>query len=173
MKRILVIGNSGAGKSVFSTKLEKIIDLPVIRLDTFMWRSATERTDEVTFIQNVENILAQPRWIMDGNYYKYLPIRLHRADTVIWLDFSVWVCAWRVLRRHVIDKCSKQKPLPKDGRYSLRLLQFIRFYWWVVWRFYRVNRPIMIEALKEVSNDTKIIILKNQAQVNQFLSSLA
>lgn len=37
MKRVVVIGSGGAGKSIFSRKLGEIAGLPVVQLDKLYW----------------------------------------------------------------------------------------------------------------------------------------
>ena len=37
-------------------------------------------------------MLAQQRWIVDGNYLRTLSVRLAACDTVLWLDPPVEVC---------------------------------------------------------------------------------
>ena len=37
MNRILIIGNSGSGKTTFAKSLSRKIDLPLVHLDTLFW----------------------------------------------------------------------------------------------------------------------------------------
>lgn len=39
MKKIIVIGCPGSGKSTFSRNLSKCLDIPVIHLDILNWKS--------------------------------------------------------------------------------------------------------------------------------------
>ena len=39
MKRIMVIGSPGAGKSTFTRKLQQKINLPIVYLDRLFWKA--------------------------------------------------------------------------------------------------------------------------------------
>ncbi|MEJ2409918.1 MAG: topology modulation protein [Novosphingobium sp.] len=99
MQRILLVGCPGAGKSTAARKLAEITGLPLIHLDRHYWQSGWVRPDRDLWHAKVAELADQPRWIMDGNYSNTLYLRLAAADTLIHLDFSTAVCAWRVGRR--------------------------------------------------------------------------
>ena len=44
-------------------------------------------------------MLAGERWIIDGNYGSTMPMRIARADTVVWLDYPTSLCLGRVFKR--------------------------------------------------------------------------
>ena len=83
MQRVLVIGNSGAGKSTVSTAIAKQLKLPLIHLDQYRWLSATVMLLDTEFEQKLLKLTARPAYVMDGNYRKSLPIRLKQADTIV------------------------------------------------------------------------------------------
>ena len=68
MKKIIVIGCPGSGKSTFSRKLSKKTGLPLIHLDMLFWNSDKTTVDKITFIKRLENALGGEEWIIDGNY---------------------------------------------------------------------------------------------------------
>ena len=47
MKRILVIGSGGAGKSTFAKRLGEILELDVIHLDSLFWSAGWVETPKV------------------------------------------------------------------------------------------------------------------------------
>jgi hypothetical protein len=48
--------------------------------------------DKDQFAGLQREMVAAPRWIIDGNYASGLPIRLQAADTVIFLDLPARTC---------------------------------------------------------------------------------
>lgn len=92
MKNVIVIGCPGSGKSTFSRKLNSIIGLPLFYLDMLFHKSDKTTYSNEEFDEKLSTILAQEKWIIDGNYARTLPIRLEQCDTVFWLDYPLEVC---------------------------------------------------------------------------------
>lgn len=101
MQRVLIVGCPGAGKSTAARQLAAITGLPLVHLDRHYWRPGWQRPDSASWRKEMENLVSQPVWIMDGNYSGTLERRLESADTLIHLDYPTWLCVWRVLRRTV------------------------------------------------------------------------
>jgi adenylate kinase family enzyme len=99
MQRILVIGSPGAGKSTLSHVLAARTGLPLFHLDKLFWRPGWVERDRDEGRAELAEVLAGERWIVDGNYGSTLPMRIARADTVVWLDYPTWLCVGRVFRR--------------------------------------------------------------------------
>lgn len=100
MRRILVIGCGGAGKTAFALHLGEQLQLPVYHLDRFWWRPGWEQASPAHFDAELAKLLHTDSWIMDGNYRRTLPERLRFADTVIWLDYPRRICLWRLWKRY-------------------------------------------------------------------------
>jgi adenylate kinase family enzyme len=99
MRRVLIIGSPGAGKSTLSRALAARTGLPLYHMDRLHWLPGWIERDRDEAFGEVRKVLAQDRWIIDGNYGSTLPERVKRADTVVWLDYPTAQCLWRVFRR--------------------------------------------------------------------------
>ena len=99
MRRVLVIGSPGAGKSTLSHQLAQRTGLPLHHLDRMFWLPGWVERDREQGRATLGEVLATESWIIDGNYGSTLPMRLERADTVIWLDYPTWLCLVRVFKR--------------------------------------------------------------------------
>lgn len=99
MQRILVIGSPGAGKSTLSHALAARTGLPLFHLDKLFWLPGWVERDREEGRAELAEVLAGERWIIDGNYGSTLPMRIARADTVVWLDYPTWLCLGRVFKR--------------------------------------------------------------------------
>ncbi len=99
MQRVLVIGSPGAGKSTLSHQITARTGLPLFHMDRLHWLPGWIERDRDEALAEVKQVLTQDCWIIDGNYGSSLPIRITRADTVVWLDYPTHVCFGRVLKR--------------------------------------------------------------------------
>lgn len=87
-KRILVLGSSGSGKTYFSKKLAQKLGYKNYHLDDIFWGRNWQPINEDLFLQKLSTILNYDSWIIDGNYLRYLPIRVSYADTVIFIGYT-------------------------------------------------------------------------------------
>lgn len=109
MKRILIIGNSGAGKSTFAVKLAKKLNLPLIHLDKIRHTGNWQTVSKEEFNRILQTELEKPEWIIDGNYRRTIPHRLKYCDTVFYLDFPAITCLYGVFTR-LIKYRGKTRP---------------------------------------------------------------
>lgn len=90
MRKILVIGCCGSGKSTFSRRLNEITKIDIIHLDKEYWNPGWVEPPKDEWKKLVETLIARDAWIMDGNYSGTLELRLHACDTMIYLDMKPW-----------------------------------------------------------------------------------
>jgi adenylate kinase family enzyme len=164
MRRVLVIGCSGAGKSTLARALAPRLGLPLVHLDRFYWSSGWVEPTQEKWRTIVEGLVAEPAWVMDGNYSATFDLRMPRADTVIWLDYPRMRCVWRVVTRAIKDHGRNRPDLP-DGCPEQIDLKFYRF----VWDFPNRSRPQIVEGLKTIGSHLRVIRLANDRQVAAFL----
>ena len=158
MKRILIIGHPGAGKSTFAVKLGEVLKLPVVHLDKEFWNPDWQPTRRDVWRQRVESLVSSDTWIIDGSYDSTLDIRLPRADTVIVLNFSRYLCFWRLLKR-TLTNFRGVRPDMADGCPEKLDPVFIKF----VWNYQRDHVPKIEECLRKYFADGKQIVLKSPA----------
>ncbi len=166
-KRILVIGPCGAGKSTFSKKLEKILNLPIIHLDAYYHKPNWQEPTKEEWKKEVTKLAAQKKWIMDGNFSDSFDIRIPRSDTIIYLDYSIIRCFLRVLKRNITYYGMTRSDMANGCRESFDL-SFLKF----VVNFNRRNRSKIYNRLEKVKKDKNVIVLKRDRQVKSFLSQL-
>lgn len=99
MRRVLVLGSPGAGKSTFARALAARTGLPLIHLDAHYHLPGWQEPDPGEWDARLDGLIAGESWIIDGNFGSSLDRRLARADTAILLDYPTLVCLSRLFRR--------------------------------------------------------------------------
>ena len=99
MKRILIVGNSGSGKTTFAKSLAEKTGLPLVHLDKIFWTGNWEHVEKDEFDAVLQKELEKSEWIIDGNFNRTLSHRLKYCDTVFYFDVSVATCLWGVTKR--------------------------------------------------------------------------
>ena len=150
MKRVVILGRGGAGKSTLAVRLGEITGFPVIELDKVFWRPGLVATPREQRAEIQRRLIGEERWIMDGDLglYDTVEVRLGAADTIIVLDFSLVRCAWRVVRR------------------SRERADFWR--WLLLYR--RQSRPLLMEAIARHATNADLHVLRNPEAVRRFLA---
>ena len=92
MQKILVIGCPGAGKSTFARSLRDRTGLPLVYLDCLWHRPDGSHVTREAFDQALQEQLARPEWIIDGNYLRTMEPRMAACDTIFLLDYPLDVC---------------------------------------------------------------------------------
>lgn len=166
MKKIIVIGSGGAGKSTFSRHLVEKLGLPVVHLDKLFWHPNWTRTPEDEWVEIVRGEIARDEWIMDGNFGGTREMRLQACDTVIFLDMPRWLCMYRILKRTLLYRKSTRPDMAEgcDERYDPGFIIW-------VWNYPKSGRQRVVEQLKTFS-DKQIITLKSSREVSEFTDRL-
>jgi adenylate kinase family enzyme len=170
MKRVLVIGSGGAGKSTFARRLGERLGLPVIHLDKVYWRPGWVEPPKDEWRRVVEEMCAGDSWVMDGNYSGTLDVRLEACDTIVFLDLPRALCAWRILRRALKHRGSS-RPDMGEGCHEQLNKDFLVFVLWV-WNYPRRSRPKVLAQLAEVAGSKQVYRLRSSAEAERFLAEV-
>ncbi len=102
MKKIVIIGSPGAGKSTFAQALGDILNIKIFHLDRYFWKSGWIEYPRKSRIHIEQNLVAgKDTWIIEGTYLGSSDSRLQIADTIIFLDIPPLTCLYRLIKRHV------------------------------------------------------------------------
>ena len=114
MRRVLIIGPCGSGKSTLARELAPRLGLPLTHMDQLGWQAGWVETEKAELHARLAEVVAQNEWLIEGNYGSTIAPRLERADTVIYLDFPIRLCLWRLVRR-IITHRGRSRPDMPDG----------------------------------------------------------
>lgn len=163
MKRIMIIGGGGAGKSTLARKLHEITDLPLFHLDYHFWNDGWVPTDDEKFLPMVEKMASGDEWIIDGNYSRTMNFRLAKADTIIFLDFSRWTLLTGIFKRRIMYN-GKTRPDMNEGCPEKLDWEFISW----VWNFGKRSGVKQRNMLKQYP-DKEILHFRNRNQLDTWI----
>ena len=168
MRRVLVIGSGGAGKSTFARRLAQCTGLPLIHLDAIYWRPGWVKTAKEEWAKTVANLIAGERWVMDGNYGGTLEQRLAACDTVVFLDLPRSVCLWRVAVRRVRHR-RNSRPDMREGCPEQLTWDFVRW----IWGYPVERRPKILQRLSSLDGGRRVFVLRSGGEVESFFRKLS
>ena len=158
MKRILVIGCPGAGKSTFARRLRDETGLPLYHLDMIWHRPDKTNIGREEFDLRLSEIFEKDEWIIDVNYDRTLEMRFKRCDTVFLFDLPTEVCLRGAESR--IGKKREDMPWVEeefDGEFRQ----------WIV-DFSKRALPHIYE-LTDKYKDKNIIIFRSHVEVDTYI----
>jgi adenylate kinase family enzyme len=137
--RVLVIGNGATGKTTFSDQLADLTGLEVHHLDGMAWRPGWQRVPEAEFEAVLGEVLTGSRWIIDGVAYpRHIPERIERADTIVFIDYTLPRIYWWAIKKEV-HYAFRQRPEMPPGTPE----------WKITWRLFKIIWKIHWEARAE------------------------
>jgi adenylate kinase family enzyme len=95
----VIVGSTGSGKTTLATFLATRLNAPHVELDALHWEPGWVQASPEAFRARVDEALAGPTWVADGNYGSVRDLVWTRANTLIWLDFGRSTVIWRLVRR--------------------------------------------------------------------------
>jgi adenylate kinase family enzyme len=100
VRRVAVVGTSGAGKTTFARALAARLDVPHVELDSFFHQAGWTELPTDEFRAVAAAAVAGDAWVVDGNYTSKLGSLVNdAADTIVWLHFPRWLVTQRIVRR--------------------------------------------------------------------------
>ena len=159
MKKVIVIGCPGSGKSTVSRTLHNKTGIPLYHLDMMYWNADKTTVEKSVFLKRLSDVLEKDEWIIDGNYSSTMELRMVACDTVIFLDYPLDVCLDGIRERR--GKPRSDMPWIETEEDS----EFIEF----IKNYNEQQKPKVLELLEKYS-DKNIIIFKGREQADAFLN---
>lgn len=158
MKKVIVIGCPGSGKSTFSRELQRKAKIPLYHLDMMYWNADKTTVEKRTFLERLDAVINTDEWIIDGNYASTMELRMEACDTVFFLDYLTDVCLDGVRAR--MGKPRSDMPWIENTDDE----EFISY----IKSFNESQRPQIFEMLEKYK-DKSIVVFHSREEADEFL----
>ena len=160
MKKIIVIGCPGSGKTTFAEKLRDKTGLPLYYLDAIWHKPDRTHISREDFDARLAVILSLDSWIIDGNYSRTIESRISACDTVFLFDLPVEVCLGGAISR--LGK--KRFDMPWiETELDPNLKRAIE-------EFSSKNLPTIYALIDKYKDGKTVVIFKSREQADTFLN---
>ena len=162
MKKIIVIGCPGSGKTTFAMSLAEITGIPIYHLDAIWHKPDKTHIPREEFDLVQEEIFATEAWIIDGNYRRTVEMRVRACDTVFLFDLPTDICLQGAIAR--VGKARTDMPWMESELDPQFKGEIERFAGEVL--------PGIYEILERYKKDKKIIVFKSRDEAGEFLTRI-
>ena len=174
-KRIVIVGTTSSGKSTLAKAISDKFGHDFIELDALHWEPNWREAREEVFLDRVDKATRSPIWVVAGNYHVTRDLVWPRAETVIWLDYSLWRIFWQLTRR-TFNRWWHQELLWGTNYENLwvhlKLWSDESLFHWLFKTYWRRKRETpMLLALPE-HRHLKLIHFKRPKETEEWLKSL-
>ncbi|WP_411132986.1 topology modulation protein [Streptomyces sp. C10] len=166
MKKVAIVGCGGSGKSDLARKLAKILDAPVTHLDAAFYDDEWNALPMEKFAEVQRGLVAQPTWIIDGNYNSTLQIRLEACDTVVLMDVSTPAALWGIFSRQIRHGAG-HKGNGVHNRITWGVIKYVATY-------RRKMRPRVMAKIEEfAAGHAEVVFLTSRRHTRRWLQQSA
>lgn len=162
MKKIIVIGCPGSGKTTFAEKLQRTTGLPLYYLDAIWHKTDRTHISREEYDEKLSEIFQTEEWIIDGNYSRTIEARIQNSDTIFLFDLPTKVCIQGATER--LGKARYDVPWI-DTRLDWKLKQQIE-------EFPEKVLPRIYELLEKYNEGKQITIFKSRAEADEFIKMM-
>lgn len=99
MKRVIIIGTTGSGKTTLAKKLAKKLNCPHIQIDALFWKPNWQEASDEELFSKLKAATSGDSWVVDGNYIRTRQLTWTKADTIIWINLPFYLTFYQNFTR--------------------------------------------------------------------------
>ena len=163
MKKVIVIGCPGSGKSYFSKKLHELTNLPLYHMDLLYHNKDGSHITREELTEKLKTIFKNDSWLIDGNYQGTLELRVKECDTIFLLDYPTDICVRGAESRIGTERTDlpwKEDKLNEDFRQEII-------------EFSTVKLPEIYHLLEQYKDNRDIVVFKDRDEADSYIKVLS
>ncbi len=169
-QRISVVGTSGSGKTTLAREISQRLTIPHVELDYLHWQPNWVEVPNDVFQKRVSQALSGNSWVVDGNYSMVRDIVWGRADTIVWLDYSLSVVISRVVWR-TFQRVVKQQEVCNGNRETWKTtLSRDSVILWALQTYHKNRREYALLLKKPEYAHLNIVKVRSPEEAQNWLS---
>jgi len=162
VKKVLVIGCPGAGKSYFARRLHDCTGLPLYHLDLIWHRPDKTHITREEFDARLREIFAEEAWILDGDFSRTMEVRMAACDTILFFDLPYEACMAGIRAR----EGTKRPDMPwAEARADEGLLESVA-------RYIPERRPEVYRLLEQYGPGRQVAVFRSREEAQAWLAAL-
>lgn len=163
MKKVIIIGDAGRGKSTLASKLSEKLNISHYSTDDYFYEvKFTKPRDRQGALKLILEIYNQDKWIMEGTTVWLLDPGIKLSDTIIFLRYKNILSQWFVLlKRGLFTKNEDLK-----GTFALMKHVFYKRYG-LGYKKGKMTHSEFVEPYKD-----KVVTLSSFKEIDNFLNTI-
>ena len=163
MKKIIIIGCPGGGKSRLARELHALTEIPLYHLDLMYWNADRTIVEKPIFLERLAKAMSGESWIIDGNYSSTMEMRIAACDTVIFFDIPTKDCLDGIKARRGIERPDMPwRDAPEDD--DEQFTEYIR-------RYNEDNKPRVMELIEKY-NEKTVVVFKSRLDADEYINNM-
>jgi len=163
--RIILVGNSGSGKSWLSKRIAERTGYPLFHLDKEHWKPDMVMAPREERIARQKEIISGEKWIIDGNFDSTMEIRFAAADLIIFFDINRLICISGVIKRNKKKRTDMPDYWEEPKLFGKEFFKFCKY----IWQFPKTAGRKTIIDLHEKYPEKEFLHIKSRRKVKKLL----
>lgn len=167
MQKIAIIGNAGGGKTRLSRALGRTLEIPIYHVDSIQLKPGWQLTPLKECNRCLAEILDENSWLIDGGGGRdAIELRLHAADTVVFVDLPIWLHYWWVIKRQMMSDIHPREELPE--RCPEFSLSHTRKLFSILWYLHKEYTPWMRDKVARLPSEIQVFHIRSKKDWRAF-----
>ncbi len=164
MQKVVIVGCGGSGKSHLARQLGSLLHAPVTHLDAVYFDDDWNTLPDDKFAAAQQKLVAQPSWVIDGNYTASMGIRLDACDTVVLMDVPTVTALWGIVSRQIRHGAG-HRGNGVHNRINWDVIKYVATY-------RRKMRPRVLAKIREHAQHAEFVELTSRRHASQWVHSI-